>query len=247
MLSDYLRAVVREAIPPIDSADLLLASMGRLVALVGAVLFPAVNQWAQVVPAWVGALPILFYLFAWAPYRAWSKQADEVGNLTEQLAVGFTLTPSVLIDYRSGWRTVGVTVKTRTNTPVRGCSGHLRLTIGDLSVSGVLLWSPRDGGTAKTDVAAEAFLSVAVFPHAYTGQYLVCFATDRDCWINENQPGRRIAQITVSAANSQSLLETFDLIIDPMGAHAVYYEQGGLEARPLPSIRLVSIGPSSRF
>jgi hypothetical protein len=82
------------------------------VAVAVAAVFPAVNQSLQIVPAWAGALPIVFYLLVWAPYRAWSRQADEVGSLRDQLVIEFKLAPSGSIDPRSGAHTIGVTVTT---------------------------------------------------------------------------------------------------------------------------------------
>ena len=96
MFRVYVRSVLREAFPKINSADLFYGSMKQLAALLGAATFPAINQWAQLVPGWVGAVPIVFYVFAWAPYRAWAKQTNALAGLNDQLSVGFNAKPSIV-------------------------------------------------------------------------------------------------------------------------------------------------------
>jgi hypothetical protein len=240
VLSAYIRAVYQEALPRIGSSDLFWVSVTKVIAFFGAAVFPAINEWARIVPTWAGAIPIFFYLFAWAPYRAWVKQSGTIAELNDRLAESFTATPSTIpSEYGI---TVGLIVRTKTNTPVRGCTGHLRLHVGKFPLSGVLKWSPTDGGGIKADITAEAFLCVAEFPLSFDGDYRVCFAHQEYSWVHDESEGRRIAQVTLSADNSQSQVMSFELFIDYKSSEPVKSAQSGIVTRPLSAVGLRRLG-----
>ncbi len=237
MFSTYAQSVMREAFPKIDSMDLFVATMGRLLALVGSAVFPVVNQWLQLVPPWAGALPILFYLFAWAPYRAWAAQDREVASLTDRLTPMMDMFP--LTRGTPTGLSVGVVVTATTDAVLKGCTGHL--TFGDGrwgSTSGTLSWSKQDGGASAIDIASHAFLEVVEILGYYHNQFRLRFASDPNAWITEGEPDKPKIRIRISAENSPSIEREFILVIDPLGANPRTDASGGWNAAKLPSVTL---------
>ena len=215
--------------------------MGRLAALSGAAVFPAINQWVQLVPAWAGALPILFYLFAWAPYRAWASKHREAVAFAERLTP--TMTIVAVTKLTRGGLSVGVVVSANTDAVLRGCTGHLTFGGGRWgTMSGTLLWSKQDGGTLAVDIASHAFLEVIEIPGYYHGSFRLCFASDPHSWIEEGAPDRPQVRVRISAENTASIAKEFVLMIDPLGANPKIDASGSWVAEKLPRVVLEPVG-----
>jgi len=140
VVGEYLQAIRREAFPRVDSADLLVASMGRLIALAGAALFPALNQWWRIAPPWIGALPILFYLFVLAPYLVWKRERIKSAALQDRLTPRFDMVPEMRDQF--GSTVAGIVVSGSTNAVLRSCRGYIKVGAGRAGqYSGFLAWA----------------------------------------------------------------------------------------------------------